>query len=478
MSINNVIKQNGQPNWEYMENAFNAHESQISQNSQNIDANKTDISNISMIQQTVVPNNYMISKGICIDDAVVASDWLLPVNGVYNARRVSDKKLLESGAILFDVVPNVWTAITKAIDYDFTNVSTIAFAIYIEDERALNYIQIRLTTDSTKANNVNNWSTYFDSGQKFTATKLQSGWNLVKMSKSDFTNVGGETWGNFKAIRIVFGVPSTKYNNGFTGNTLETVTKTTVGVGGIYLNPIHKIPKIMLNFDDSMCYAGIYPYMRSKGIRGTIYLCYDHTYEVGAGKYMTEAQHNEVYNAGWDIGCHSKTHTDMWYLDKDQLLWEWSTVLDYVLSKGWTRGAYFAAYPKAEYNTLEMEVIQSLGFKMARGRSLGLIDYMTSDQMLGYPTYEIQSTTTLSSVTGWIDKAIERGTDMSLFTHYITDTTPPDSYGTTTTIFKSVVDYLVSKRDAGLLELVTASEYYAGLSNKTITIPNIITGAN
>jgi hypothetical protein len=109
-----------------------------------------------------------------------------------------------------------------------------------------------------------------------------------------------------------------------------------------------------------------------------------------------------------------------------------------------------------------------------RGRNVGLIDHITPDEMLAFPTYEIRGTTPLATVTGYIDASIKKNSSVSIFTHGIVASNP-DQYSTTTTIFQSVIDYAVSKRDAGQLDIITKSELYQGLSDKTINIPSIVT---
>ena len=121
-----------------------------------------------------------------------------------------------------------------------------------------------------------------------------------------------------------------------------------------------------------------------------------------------------------------------------------------------------------------MEVLRDLGFKMARGRNIGLIDHIVPDEMLGYPTYEIKGNTSWETIKEWIDEAIEKNSDISIFTHAIVESNP-DQYSTTTEIFYKMIDYIAEKRDLGLLEPVTISEYYEGLTNKSITVPNINT---
>ncbi|WP_438748429.1 polysaccharide deacetylase family protein [Pararhizobium sp. O133] len=66
-------------------------------------------------------------------------------------------------------------------------------------------------------------------------------------------------------------------------------------------------PRIVLGFDDGFVsqYATAYPYMASKGMVGTIYAVQDLN---GTANYMTLANAQEMYAAGWDIANHTKAH--------------------------------------------------------------------------------------------------------------------------------------------------------------------------
>jgi len=427
--------------------------------------------------KTWVPTNYLKNPGALIENTLETVDWLIPESELLSKELVTDTKLYESGCIIFTIIPENWNSATLKINYDFSNVNKIAVAIYIEDQYSLDYIKIQLTSELADANAENNWTKYFETNNIYTSERLHTGWNFLVFHKNDFTNVGGDTWGVFRAFRITAGVPSNKFNNSFDQANGTYVTNTKIGIGGIYLNPEHEKTKLLLNFDDSQgsLFTNGLPYMIEKGIKATLYVCRNHVSDIMPDEgYMTPEQHDEWYAAGNDIGCHSTTHEDMWYKTREELIYEWDTVLQWVLGRGYERSAYFAAYPKGQYNRLEMEVLRDLGFKMARGRNIGLIDHIVPDEMLGYPTYEIKGTTEWETIKGWIDKAIEKNSDISIFTHSIVESNP-DPYSTTTEIFYKMIDYIAEKRDMGLLEPVTISEYYEGISNKKITVPNINT---
>ncbi len=426
---------------------------------------------------TWLPTNYLKSPGALIENTFYTVDWLIPESELLSKEFVTDTKLYESGCIIFTIIPENWNSATLKINYDFSNVNKIAVAIYIEDQYSLDYIKIQLTSELANANAENNWTKYFETNNIYTSERLHTGWNFLVFHKNDFTNVGGDTWGVFRAFRIIAGVPSNKLNNSYDEANGTYVTNTKIGIGGIYLNPEHEKTKILLNFDDSQgsLFANGLPYMIEKGIKATLYVCRNHVSDIMPNEgYMTLEQHDKWYADGNDIGCHSTTHEEMWYKTKDELNYEWDTVLQWAIERGYERSAYFAAYPMGQYNRLEMEVLRDLGFKMARGRNIGLIDHIVSDEMLGYPTYEIKGTTSWETVKGWIDGAIEKNSDISIFTHGIVDSNP-DIFSTTTEIFYKMIDYIAEKRDLGLLEPVTISEYYEGLTNKSITVPNINT---
>ncbi|NMA67193.1 MAG: hypothetical protein GX957_13335, partial [Clostridiaceae bacterium] len=200
---------------------------------------------------TWLPTNYLKSPGALIENTFYTVDWLIPESELLSKEFVTDTKLYESGCIIFTIIPENWNSATLKINYDFSNVNKIAVAIYIEDQYSLDYIKIQLTSELANANAENNWTKYFETNNIYTSERLHTGWNFLVFHKNDFTNVGGDTWGVFRAFRITAGVPSNKLNNSYDEANGTYVTNTKIGIGGIYLNPEHEKTKILLNFDDS-----------------------------------------------------------------------------------------------------------------------------------------------------------------------------------------------------------------------------------
>ena len=94
---------------------------------------------------------------------------------------------------------------------------------------------------------------------------------------------------------------------------VDTAATNNTAINSVYLdsmwiNPAFR-PMLMLHFDDG------YPsesseaasYMKTKGLRGTIGVV---SSLVGTSGFMSITQLQELYNAGWDLVNHSKTHID------------------------------------------------------------------------------------------------------------------------------------------------------------------------
>jgi len=416
--------------------------------------------------------NLIKELGVCIEDTKYPNSWLTPDKNIMPlVERVTEEKLYESGAIMFTIEPKGWIGITKAINIDFSDVDMIAIALYIEDQYAFDSCTVYLaSTESYGKYNYNNWEKYYSASCGNVATRLHRGCNFIKLHRDDFICHNNETWGIFKSIRFVVQIPSHKWNLSFSENIDELIDTTKFGIGGIYLNPVSEKPKLMFSFDDSSRYMfeNAFPYMEQYGIKGTLFVCHNHIVENGGSeRTMTEAQHDILYSTGWNIGNHSTTHGDIYSMTEEEIYWEYKTTRDYLLSKGWTTGGILSAPPNGRNNYISNKVLYELGYKIVRGNKACLIDGITPDNILLYPTYEIRSDTPLETTLARIDEAIKKGSSISIFTHHVVES-DPDTFSTTIDYFKAVVDYAVKMKEAGLLDIVTVSEFYNSLKDKSI----------
>ncbi len=423
-------------------------------------------------KDTWKPTNYINEPGVCIEDTDFINCWILPnTNSILSKKRITDEKLYETGTLIFEAKAGAWNGITKAINYDFTDIKILALAFYIDDQYAFDSCKIQLSSSESNArSNSNNWKKYCEAKCGFTSTRLHRGWNYIKLTNEDFTFHGDEKWGLFKALRIIVDIPSYKFNHVYSGMTDEKVESSIFGIGGIYLDPSYEKPKLMFNFDDSSLslFTNGFPYLEEKGIKGTLFVCFNHIVENGGSiATMNEAQHDELYKAGWDIGNHSTTHGDIYAMTEDEIYWEYKTNRDFLVGKGWLTGGLLSAPPNGRNNYITNKVLYDLGYRFVRGNKAYYIDGITPDSIMQFPTFEIRSDTPVKTTMDRIDNAIKRGSSISIFTHHIVES-DPDLYSTTIKDFKEVVDYAVIMRDAGLIDIVTMSEFYYGLSDKSI----------
>jgi len=74
---------------------------------------------------------------------------------------------------------------------------------------------------------------------------------------------------------------------------------------------------IILTFDDGSesVYTTAWPITQKYGYTGTVYLVNNY---VGAAHYLNIEEIQELYTAGWEVGSHSITHTDLTIETADQ----------------------------------------------------------------------------------------------------------------------------------------------------------------
>lgn len=189
------------------------------------------------------------------------------------------------------------------------------------------------------ASNDSGYTNYFNK-----TVLLKQGWNLITLGKTTQIAVanddagwavggGSPTWANAMVrIRI----------------RMEAVTGTATRV---YVRRITQTgywrPKVVFGFDDNLAsvYTEAFPVMQTYGMKGTIYVIGS---KVGASGYCTEAQLQEMYDAGWDLCNHTLTHQQnvLPTASDAAIRAEILENEDYLKGKGWTRRSchkHFAA---------------------------------------------------------------------------------------------------------------------------------------
>jgi peptidoglycan/xylan/chitin deacetylase (PgdA/CDA1 family) len=179
-------------------------------------------------------------------------------------------------------------------------------------------------------------------------------------------------------------------------------------------------PGVCMTFDDGTTdfITNALPAMVAYGIKGTVYIVSD---IVGQTGYMTVAQLTTAYNAGIDLGNHSKAHLD-WPTPLTEAQYETSitTCTNALVAWGFSRAAYHLAFPFGFYNADVLTAMAATGILTGRTTNayqLNPLYYGTLDTLnsLGIGT----STGTLSMIKYNIELSIRQGKFVILLGHII-----------------------------------------------------------
>ena len=278
------------------------------------------------------------------------------------------------------------------------------------------------------------------------------GWNVIKLRKTDIGN-GNNAPSSISSLTITLNPRGTVT----TGNTFGYIT-----LDSIIVNLKMK-PTILLNFDQvwqETIDNGGYDLLFNNNIKFTLF-----THGFSS---LTSSQKEIIRKSIDDYNCEfscyggangnngiintdSNTYLQK-YNDIKSLLSEYyelynDTPISYATSQS-------KLTPKMENAILDN------GFKMIRALSGLPIGYFDENMCL-IPHIEI-STLTYDQIKTMIDNAITYGDCLQMFTHGIANDSDSQIQSTSITIsvMTQVVNYLVTKRDAGELELLTFSEFY------------------
>lgn len=297
----------------------------------------------------------------------------------------------------------------------------------------------------------------------FKGVTLKCGWNLIQMSRQDaietnaeeFTwrKVGSPSWGtNMVRVRIRLEPQANNSHNVWICSLRD----------GAYYKPM-----IVFGFDDGLANTVnvAKPTMDTYGFKGTAYII---SSLVGSSAtYMTTSEITTLYNAGWDICNHTKTHQQN-VLPTDTLAnctTEIQDCTNYIVAQGWNRrgSAYHFAAPYGEqtyYNaTNYRNAITAAGMITARGTQEGVQAPFVDDGFALRCLLPDGSAETLASQQNRIKAAIGAGGSVLLLFHSIV--TPADaSTKWTPANFTALCQFVYLLKEAGIVDVVTMTEWY------------------
>ena len=348
----------------------------------------------------------------------------------------------------------------KVISSSFQNAGTIAFWVYVPTTTDLS----ETTAVFLYVSSVTNFAKYF--AEQVNGTALHTGWNYIALSKNSFTNFGTESWNN-TMIRLRVKLTSSS------------------GTPTIYFDSLYTSgfsrPKVIFTFDDGWDsqYSEAYAYMHSKNLKGIIYVIADLVDTAGK---VTTNNLQEIYDAGWDLGTHGVT-TLTTLADEPAQETEIAHNRQYLIDHSFTRAMDHYAYPGGQYNSDSLTALANLGFLTAR-TTLDRNQANMIDERYQLTRYGVSNTTTLAAVKAQVDYAVNTGESVWLNYHILVPSNADISTKSLNSNFEALVDYVKSYVDQGLVDVVTANEWYNGLTDVappadfTPTISPAITNGN
>jgi peptidoglycan/xylan/chitin deacetylase (PgdA/CDA1 family) len=154
--------------------------------------------------------------------------------------------------------------------------------------------------------------------------------------------------------------------------------------------------------------------------------------------YMTPAQIQSLAAMGYEVGDHTMTHADLTTLSAAGALAQIDGARADLANLGIT--AKTLAYPYGSYNTAVEQIVANDGFIGARTVNDGTNTKATDPYALVH--HEVDRTTTLADVQGWINTAVQTKTWLILTFHLIDNSS--DQYGTTPQLFQQIVNLVKS----------------------------------
>ena len=129
-------------------------------------------------------------------------------------------------------------------------------------------------------------------------------------------------------------------------------------------------PSIVLTFDDGYKgVLGIVPYLEKSGIKPTMFLIASarkrDTHALATDRaILTNNEIKQLIAAGWEIGCHSRTHRDFINLTSNEITYE-VVKAKKILEENLHMNIDYFSYPKGKYNADIVSKVKDAGYTLA-----------------------------------------------------------------------------------------------------------------
>jgi len=190
---------------------------------------------------------YITNPGTLLDGFENVNDWI--VNGT-GATAANDMSIFKQGSqsIKLNAFEGHLAKITKDVSLDLSSGDGFSFWIYVVDATTVSSFTLMITSQT-------DWSKYF----VVTFSPFVNGWNYRVLSKAEFSNIGGDSWGTMVKIRFNL-IPQTGENASVYHDDLR------FGIVGK--------PKVIITFDDGQrsVIDKAHPILAANNQRGVVFV--------------------------------------------------------------------------------------------------------------------------------------------------------------------------------------------------------------
>jgi peptidoglycan/xylan/chitin deacetylase (PgdA/CDA1 family) len=212
---------------------------------------------------------------------------------------------------------------------------------------------------------------------------------------------------------------------------------------------VEKDPMIAVTFDDGYKtdYSVAYPYMTSRGIKGTSYLSTIHIDEA-LPERMSWTNITEMMNSGmWTAQCHTYRHSRLSEKTETEIRQQMLDVNSSFTTVGLPAPSHHA-FPFGDYNATVQDIINDYRETMAK-TSYAYTDINTYEnfdyRLIERVTADINDDNKLQFVKNAIDYAIEQKGLLVLYWHEITPSIVAGSSTSTAQVyFEQIIDYIAN----------------------------------
>lgn len=450
-----------------------------------------------------------------LQTSVTAAVYLDSNNSLYGNASVKLEPLspvkVDTDSYYYSVLANGITGMAP------TSMDNLEFSVYVPDASQIEYLLVKFYTDS--------WhNVFYENG--IGGWELSNGWNKIRRTLSNFryVNSTAATSASYATINRAFSSgggdelvmkqqemdESIELLNNITGGQKKSsLLKSAASQGEAYTEAAEEITameiyvvytagkdpdvsidrisynvsgtsKILFTFDDAWLDVITYgkPILDAKGFKATTWANKEASMTGGYWDddkkesfwFMNEEKLAAIYAEGWDIGNHTYSHPDT-INDEATMRYEYLVNQQWIIDKGWLRGAYHVCYPSGSYSDELIAILKSIGAKTARTTVHGVQPTPVPD-LYKLKCINVSRDTNIALIESEIDRAIATGSSIFFMFHRVEPVPEDDNvqaddgdyYGklaVSAANLQTLVDYIYTNYvQTNKVDVTTISQWY------------------